>query len=118
MGSGIILLVENDRVYREGLAAVLRSQGFVVREAFDTVHALAQLNYRPFPDSIITSVRIPYTNRLKFCRKLSHNPMYANIPVIVVSAIVAEMIHDDLLSTSDFGERLALTALLNAIKDR
>jgi two-component system, chemotaxis family, chemotaxis protein CheY len=121
MDSSVILFVENNRDYREGLAAVLRSQGFVVREASDTVQAFAQLNCGPLPDIILTSLRIPYIDRLVFCRKLSADHLYRNIPVIVVSAVVVEMIQDDMIqdglfSTSEFGERVVLTALLNAIK--
>jgi CheY-like chemotaxis protein len=114
--SGLILLLETNGLYRETLAAVLRSQGFVVDEVTDITQASSRLNRGLFPDIIITSARLPSRECRIFCRRLRNDLRYRNIPVIIVSEVTVEMIQDEFSSATEFGESVALAALLEVIK--
>jgi two-component system response regulator MprA len=82
-----VLLVEDDEDVREGLRAVLKSQGFDVECASDGVEALRIL-WRGFtPSLILLDVMLPRVDGYVFRNLQRANARWADIPVIVVSAL-------------------------------
>ena len=57
--AGAVLIVEDDFIQREGLAAVLRQQGFTVLTSRDGNDALNKLSNRPIPDLILMDMLMP-----------------------------------------------------------
>jgi len=82
-----VLLVEDEYEVREGLREVLRSQGFDVACAQDGVEAL-RLLWRGFrPGIILLDVMLPHIDGYTFREYQRANKAWADIPVIVVSAL-------------------------------
>ena len=82
-----VLLVEDDDEVREGLRAVLESQGFDVECAQDGLEALGAL-WRGFrPCVILLDVMLPRVDGYVFRNLQRANTRWADIPVIVVSAL-------------------------------
>jgi two-component system chemotaxis response regulator CheY len=115
MHSGVILLVEDFRDNRETLAALLRSEGFVVWEAVDAIDALSQLDRGVIPDLILTDWTMPFMDGRTFCRNLRNDPRYRDVPVIVISAF--EVIEDDLSLAAIFRKPVTLKNLLHVIRN-
>ena len=82
-----VLLVEDDYEIREALRAVLRSQGFDVACAQDGIEALRML-WRGFrPCIILLDVMLPRMNGYTFREYQRANAPWADIPIIVLSAL-------------------------------
>lgn len=88
MAGGIILIVEDNTIQREGLAMVLRQHGFSVLPAADAQEAMDLLR-RSDPDLILLDMLIPKEEAdgwwfLKQRRKV---PRLASIPVLITTAM-------------------------------
>src|SRR5262249_4850322 len=82
-----ILLVEDDDEVREGLKAVLRTQGFDVVCVQDGLEALRAL-WRGFqPCVIVLDIMLPRLDGYSFREYQQANAPWRDIPVIVVSAL-------------------------------
>jgi two-component system, chemotaxis family, chemotaxis protein CheY len=117
MRSGAILLVEDTPDARGLLSGLLRSQGFVVRQAVGALDAFSQLECGLIPDLIVTAFMMPFMDGRRFCRKLRSDWRYRNIPVIVVSAVAMEVIQSDLSPAERLDNSSGVLTLLDAIED-
>ena len=83
-----VLLVEDDDDLRGALAELLKLDGYRVREARNGAHALRVLKdeeIRPF--AILLDLTMPTVDGWEFRRALADLPEYADVPVVVISAV-------------------------------
>jgi CheY-like chemotaxis protein len=93
-----ILLVEDDDDYREGLADILRSEGYSVRGAANGLEALEYLKTAEAkPNVILLDLMMPVMNGWDFRQRMLAEASLADIPVILLSAVhdgaAAETLH-------------------------
>jgi CheY-like chemotaxis protein len=81
-----LLLVEDDDDAREGLAALLRRRGYVVRTAENGAEALDRLNRGgPLPSLILLDLMMPVMNGWEFRQAQLGDPRLCRIPVLVLT---------------------------------
>ena len=114
-----ILLVEDDDDYREGLADILRSEGYSVRCAANGLEALDYLKTAEArPSVILLDLMMPVMNGWDFRQRMLAEASLADIPVIVMSAAPGG-IDTAALSTADALQKpVELAALLKLVEQR
>lgn len=80
-----ILLVEDESAIRDMLALILEQCGFSVQGVGD-VHKADRCLKENIPDLILLDWMLPGTSGVEWCRKLKRDRIFANIPIILVSA--------------------------------
>jgi CheY-like chemotaxis protein len=86
--AGLTLLVaENNRIRREGLAAVPRQQGGPVALAVSGKEAPAHLREHPPPDLILLDMMLPRMDGWKLLGELKKDPALAAVPVLITTAV-------------------------------
>lgn len=80
-----ILLIEDDRPYRQALRLYLESHGFTAKEAEDGREALVLLDGGLDVDIIISDYHMPVINGLDFLKALSYRVKGQDVRVILVS---------------------------------
>lgn len=85
-----ILLVDDDVTLHEMYAERLRAEGYVVVSAYDGEEALSKV-YEDKPDVILLDIMMPKINGIDVLKKLREDEMTANIPVILLTALVQEI---------------------------
>jgi DNA-binding response OmpR family regulator len=87
--AGAVLIVEHDFTQREGLAAVLRQQGFTVLTSIDGNDALNKLSNRPIPDLILVDMLMSsrFGDGRWFLQQRRGSCVLASVPVIIMTAI-------------------------------
>ena len=80
-----VLVVEDDEVTRESVAAVLHAKGHMVACACDGREGLRQL-YEHRPDVVLLDLNMPVMDGWQFRREQARDPTVADIPIVVVSA--------------------------------
>ena len=80
-----ILLVEDNEVNRRLAGFLLRSQGYVVREATSGAAAFEMVESER-PDLIVMDIQLPEMDGLEITRRLKQQPGTADIPVIAVTS--------------------------------
>lgn len=88
MADGTILIVEDNTIQREGLAVVLRQQGFSVLSVGDGQEAL-QLLDREKPDVVLLDMLIPPCDGdgWWFLEQRKRKPTLAVVPVLITTAL-------------------------------
>jgi CheY-like chemotaxis protein len=94
-GGASILVVEDDLPTRETLCRMLTGMGNVAHAAVNGRSALDWLDSHPAPSLILLDLLMPEMDGFEFLRELRTRPVFAGIPVIVVTAKE--------LSAEDFG---------------
>lgn len=91
MALGAVLIVEDDFIQREGLAALLRQQGFTVVTSIDGNDALNKLSNGPIPDLILLDMLMPgrICDGKWFLQQLPRICALTSVPVIITTAIPA-----------------------------
>ena len=90
--NGTVLIVEDDDTIREGMAELLRDEGYDVAEAPHGQAALDWLMQNPKPCVILLDLYMPVMSGMDFrARQLTH-PGLASIPVVVVSAVSRDLV--------------------------
>lgn len=84
-----ILIVDNDELVLEGVGDALGEAGFRVSKARNGLEALEQARERP-PDLIVTDLIMPVMDGRQLCRLLQQDSQLRNVPVVVVTATMAE----------------------------
>ena len=79
------MLVEDNAVNRRLAEFLLRSQGYLVREAATAQEAFEILKTER-PDLIVMDIQLPGMDGLEVTRKLKEQPATADIPVIAVTS--------------------------------
>jgi CheY-like chemotaxis protein len=82
-----ILVVEDNEAAREGLAFVLRREGFDVPLAADGQQALDLLRVGPHPDLIILDLVLPVLDGWQVLHRL-RDEMHSAVPVLVTTGTV------------------------------
>jgi putative two-component system response regulator len=121
---GKILIVDDESAARAALEALLRREGFDVRDASDGPSALAECaTFRP--DLILLDILMPGINGFEVCRRIKATPETRLTPVVLITGLSAtedriEGINagaDDFLSKPiDINELLARTRSLLRLK--
>ena len=83
----VVLVVEDEASYREGMAVGLRHEGFAVRTAVDGASALRAFAEER-PDVVLLDVLLPDMRGTEVCRRMHE---LAPVPVVMVSAIDTEL---------------------------
>lgn len=100
-----ILVVDDDKLIRESLAAMLRNQGHIVVEAADGQQGLA-VAAAERPDLVITDIRMPVLDGPEMIKQLRAEEYGVNLPVIVLS-------NDDTTSTINLTLESGVTTYLS-----
>ena len=89
MTAAKILVVEDNTIQREGLAVVLRQQGYTVLQAVDGDDALNRLSGEPVPDLILLDMLIPdaHGDGWWFLQQRQRIPALGPVPVIIITAL-------------------------------
>jgi putative two-component system response regulator len=121
---GKVLIVDDESAARTALEALLRREGFDVRDASDGPSALAECA-RFRPDLILLDILMPGMNGFEVCRRIKATPETRLTPVVLITGLSAtedriEGINagaDDFLSKPiDINELLARTRSLLRLK--
>ena len=110
-----VLVVDDDALIRETLAAALRDEGYAVRVAAEGRAALATLNEWP-PDVIVLDLMMPGMDGWAFRAAQRSVDAVARVPVIVLSA--AHNLHghaENLAAAAIFPKPFDLGTLLDAV---
>ena len=81
-----ILVVEDSPTQAEELKFILEKRGFKVSVASNGKAALASLRTHK-PDIVITDIIMPEMDGYELCRQIGSDPSFADIPVILVTAL-------------------------------
>lgn len=83
-----VLLAEDDRYTREGLAEVLRNEGYEVFAALDGTEAVREFRSRR-PDFVCLDIMMPGQSGFEACRAIRAES--ADVPIIFISAKAEEI---------------------------
>lgn len=82
-----ILIVEDDPITREGLAIVLRREGYEAISAANGEMALACLRSEPPPDLILLDMLMPVLDGWHFLDRLREEAPKSTIPIILLTTL-------------------------------
>jgi CheY-like chemotaxis protein len=82
-----LLVVENNPIEREGLAAVLRHEGYGVTCAANGREALERLQGSPTPDLMLLDMMMSEIDGWQLLKMLRGYPELLSIPVIIVTGL-------------------------------
>jgi CheY-like chemotaxis protein len=80
-----VLLVEDDAVTRQLMRRMLEQEGCTIFEAADGRAGLAHVA-RHIPDVVLLDLMMPEMDGFTFVAELRANPLWRNVPVVVVTA--------------------------------
>jgi CheY-like chemotaxis protein len=83
-----IVVVEDNDVTREGLAAVLRQHGFEAAVACNGQEALDLLQAGPRPHLILLDMLMPVLDGWDFLKRVRKQGPHPSVPIIVATAII------------------------------
>ncbi len=86
--TGSILVVEDDVRALDALTDLLEASGYTVQRAQNGREALVQARDRP-PAMILLDLSMPVMDGWEFMRQQRLEPEIANIPVVVITALVS-----------------------------
>jgi two-component system, OmpR family, phosphate regulon response regulator PhoB len=81
-----ILVVEDEEAIRAMLMMVLEQAGFSAIAAADVLEAQKALNNENQPDLILLDWMLPSVSGIEWARRLKKEPMYRDIPIILLTA--------------------------------
>jgi two-component system sensor histidine kinase ResE len=85
----LALVVDNDRFFRDLLKEILGDLGYAVTTAADGLEALEAVMQKP-PDIIFLDLVMPKIGGDRVCAYLKSDPATSTIPIVILSATVAE----------------------------
>jgi len=83
----VVLIADDDPIYRETLAGAVREAGYAVVAVADGAEALAYLRRAPPPYSIVLDLTMPVMDGWGFLEERNRDAALRPIPVIVLSAL-------------------------------
>lgn len=86
MKEGRVLVVDDEPMVRETLGQVLSDEGYVVDLAVDGETALERV-HAARPDAILLDLLMPGMNGRQFLQALRDDESYANVPVLIMTAV-------------------------------
>jgi CheY-like chemotaxis protein len=84
-----LLIVEDDAIAREGLAAILRRAGYQVVPVADGLEALEYLRREPAPSLILLDMMLRGLDGWTFLREKERDSSMASIPVIIMTGMTS-----------------------------
>jgi CheY-like chemotaxis protein len=85
-----VLVVDDDRALRDGLVELFRMEGISARAASNGLEALSLLSKGLTPLVILLDLDMPVLNGWGVVEGLSRNANLAQIPLMIMSGVVAE----------------------------
>ena len=79
-----ILIADDDKLLRDGLAKVLAAHGYEVDQASDGEEALSKAEAKT-PHLVITDIMMPKMSGMELLEKIRHTVWGENIPIIVLT---------------------------------
>ena len=86
MKEGRVLVVDDEPMLRETLGNMLSDEGYVVDLAVDGEDALDRV-HQVRPDAILLDLMMPGMNGRQFLQALRDEPAYADVPVLIMTAV-------------------------------
>ncbi len=83
---GRVLVVDDEPMVRDTLGQFLAEEGYVVDTAIDGADALERVRSAR-PDAILLDLMMPGMNGRQFLQELRDDPTYANVPVLIMTAV-------------------------------
>ena len=108
-----ILIVDDERVIRNGLKALLASEGYSVRTACDGDAALAAIAERR-PDLVLLDIMMPRMNGFKTCEAIRQTDKFLPVVFLTAKDAEADMIRAKDLGCEDFVSKSASDPFLLA----
>ena len=109
-----ILLVEDDEPFRQALEEELTRAGHYVVTAADGQEALEMLQSDTAPCVLLLDLMMPRVNGWQVLSALRSDPRYADIPVVVLTAVAERAPKDTIL----FRKPLQLDSLLTVVEEK
>jgi len=85
--SKTVLVVEDNRVEREGTAVVLREKGYRVLLAANGAEAWKHLRGDPLPDLMLLDMMLPDVDGWQLLAQVRGDPTFASMPVIIATGL-------------------------------
>lgn len=85
-----ILLVDDDMTLHEMYAERLKAEGYTIVSAYDGEEAIEKVT-KETPDLILLDIMMPKINGIDVMKKLREDESTANIPIILLTALVQEI---------------------------
>lgn len=112
---GRVLVIDDEPMVRETLGHVLSDEGYIVDLAVDGESALDRV-HAARPDAILLDLMMPGMNGRQFLQALRHDPAYANVPVLIMTAVHGLEVNLATLGASEVVEKpFNVDELLNKI---
>jgi diguanylate cyclase (GGDEF)-like protein len=83
--TGPILVVDDDQELRDGVAELLREEGYEVTTAANGAEALSMLQLSTPPSLILLDLTMPVMSGAVLCNELSKDPALDRIPLVLLS---------------------------------
>lgn len=87
-----ILIVDDDETIREVLENVLKNSGYDVILCEDALRVIGSIQYENKPDLIVLDIMMEFMNGLEIFEQLKNIKEYADIPVIIITAMESERV--------------------------
>ena len=104
MKEGRVLVVDDEAMLRQTLGQVLSDEGYVVDLAVDGESALAFV-HAARPDAILLDLMMPGMNGRQFLQALRNDPQYAQVPVMIMTAVHGMSVNLATLGASEIVEK-------------
>jgi len=102
--SETILIVEDNEIERDGMAAVLRQAGYAVVAAPSVDVALAYPDCKRLPALIVLDMMLQGKDGLRFLEERKKKPSLAYVPIVIVTGLD--------VAGQEWGESLGAMAVL------
>ena len=115
------MVVEDDRDTREVLKLILELEGMGVTEASDGFEALDRLHALRVsnpsgPCAVVLDIMMPRCSGPEFRRRQLDDPLIADVPVIVLSAIADQLPLDELRAFAKVSKPFDPDQLIHAVR--
>ena len=97
-----ILIVEDSPDLQDLLVQLFESEGHTVSRANNGREALTLLETSPLPDSILLDIMMPVMDGIEFREQQRNDPRLAAIPVVMMTADLAQRMHAESLGIHAF----------------
>jgi len=87
VSSKTVLIVEDNDIEREGLAAVVQDQGYQVQLAANGTEALSYLQKTPTPDVVLLDMMMAPEDGWQVLRKVQRSRTQPPVPIIIVTGL-------------------------------
>jgi CheY-like chemotaxis protein len=116
-GDHLVLVVDDDRDIRDSLVELLEDQGYSAAGAANGLEALETLRTSPgLPCVILLDLMMPMMDGWEFREAQLQNPVWSQVPVIVISAYSDVATQANSLEVEHLRKPLALRTLLEAVR--